>query len=92
MDFEWDPRKAENNFRKHRIEFVDTVSVFDDDRAIVIEDEHPDDSEERFVIFGMDADGRILAVAHTISGDNIRIISARLATPDERAQYEDKRI
>src|SRR5579863_6307783 len=68
------------------------TSVFDDDRAIVIEDEHPDDSEERFVIFGMDADGRILAVAHTISGDNIRIISARLATPNERAQYEDKRI
>jgi uncharacterized protein len=66
--------------------------VFDDDRAIVVEDEHPDDSEERFIIFGMDAYGRILAVAHTVLGDNIRIISARLATRNERAQYEDKRI
>ena len=92
MDFEWDPRKAESNLHKHRIEFVDAVIVFDDDRAIVIEDEHPDVSEERFVIFGMDAYGRILAVAHAILGDTIRIVSARLATPNERAQYEDKRI
>jgi uncharacterized DUF497 family protein len=78
--------------RKHYVEFVDAVIVFDDDRAIVVEDEHPEDSEERFIIFGTDAEGRILAVAHTVSGDRIRIISARLASRNERAQNEDKRI
>jgi uncharacterized DUF497 family protein len=92
MEFEWDPDKAETNLRKHGIDFVDAVMVFDDDRAIVVEDEHSAQLEERFIVFGMDAYGRILGVAHTVVGANIRIISARKATRTERAQYEDKRI
>ena len=60
--------------------------------AIVVEDEHSGELEERFIVFGMDASGRILGVAHTVVGGNIRIISAREATRKERAQYEDKRI
>ncbi len=40
MAFEWDPKKAERNLRKHGVEFVDTVLVFDDDRAITLVDEH----------------------------------------------------
>ena len=90
MDFEWDPKKAESNRQKHGVEFLDAVTVFDDDRAITLVDEHPD--EERFVSFGLDAYGRVLAVAYEIRDDSIRIISARKATSRERAQYEDKRI
>ena len=90
MEFEWDPKKAEQNFRKHGVEFVDAVIVFDDDRAITLPDEHS--SEERFLTFGMDAQGRILAVSYAVPGSAIRIISARRATSRERAQYEDKRI
>lgn len=90
VEFEWDARKAEANRRKHGIELLDAVIVFDDDRAVTLPDEHP--SEERYVIFGMDATGRILAVSYTLRGDTIRIISARRTTAKERAQYEDKRI
>ena len=53
-------------------------------------DEHP--TEERYVTFGMDAHGRVLAVSYALRGNTIRIISAREATSRERAQYEDKRI
>ena len=88
--YEWDPRKAERNLRKHGVEFVDTVVVFDDDRAITLPDEHS--KEERYLTFGMDAQGRILAVSYAVYGSTIRIISARKATSRERAQYEDKRI
>jgi uncharacterized DUF497 family protein len=76
--------------RKHEVEFVDAVTAFDDDRAITLVDEHPE--EERYVSFRADAQGRLLAVAYAVRGDAIRIISARKATSRERAQYEDKRI
>jgi uncharacterized DUF497 family protein len=90
VEFEWDPKKAEANRRKHRIEFLDAVVVFDDDRAITLQDENS--TEERYVTFGMDAQGTVLAVSYTLRGDTIRIISARKATSRECAQYEDKRI
>ncbi len=90
MKFEWDPKKAERNRRKHGVEFVDAVIVFDDDRAITLVDENP--WEERYVTFGMDAQGRVLAVSYAVRESTIRIISVRKATSRERAQYEDKRI
>jgi uncharacterized DUF497 family protein len=90
LEFEWDPKKAETNLRKHGVEFVDAVIVLDDERAITLPDDHP--SEERYLTFGMDAQGRVLALSYAVNGSTIRIISARKATPRERAQYEDKRI
>lgn len=90
MEFEWDPKKAEANRRKHGIEFLDAVIVFDDDRGVTLLDENP--TEERYVTFGMDGQGRVLAVSYVLRGNIIRIISARKATLRERAQYEDKRI
>ena len=90
MEVEWDPKKAGTNLRKHGVEFVDAVVVLDDERAITLPDEHP--SEERYLTFGMDAQGRVLAISYALKGSTIRIISARKATSRERAQYEDKRI
>ena len=90
MEFEWDPFKAQRNLRKHGVEFVDAVIVFDDDRAITLVDEHP--SEERYLTFGMDASGRVLAVSYAVRRSTVRIISARRATRREQAQYEDRRI
>jgi uncharacterized DUF497 family protein len=75
MEFEWDPKKAETNLHKHGVEFLDAVMVFDDDRAVTLFDEHP--NEERYVTFGMDAQGRVLAVCYSVRGHFIRIISAR---------------
>jgi len=88
VEFEWDPKKAEANRRKHGVEFLDAVIVFNDDRAVTLIDEHP--TEKRYVTFGMDAQGRVLAVSYAVRAGTIRIISARKATARERAQYEDK--
>jgi uncharacterized DUF497 family protein len=85
--FEWDPAKAKLNFRKHRVRFEEAVAVFDDPYAIAIADE-AEASEERFVGIGMGALGRVLVVVYTYRGDNIRIISARLAAAHERREYE----
>jgi uncharacterized DUF497 family protein len=41
VTFEWDPAKAAANRRKHRVSFADTVAVFEDPRAMTIDDPHP---------------------------------------------------
>ena len=40
--FEWDPAKAKANLKKHKVSFEEAVSVFSDERALVIPD--PDHS------------------------------------------------
>jgi len=39
MRFEWDPVKNAKNQRKHRIDFREAKTVFQDDKAIKIEDD-----------------------------------------------------
>jgi len=85
VSYEWDPRKSASNARKHGVRFTDAVTVFNDDRAITIQDEHPE--EERFVTIGQDAFGRLLVVVYAWRGESIRVISARKATPRERRAY-----
>jgi len=62
--------------------------VFEDPNALTMEDGEHD--EERFVTIGMDCFGRVLVVAYTWRGENIRIISARKATRPEVKQYESE--
>lgn len=79
-----DPAKNKLNLQKHQI---NVESVFYDDCAITVEDR--DHTEERFVTLGVDGFGRLLVVAyHYRHEDEIRIISARSAEPDERRTYE----
>jgi uncharacterized DUF497 family protein len=67
---------------------VDAVSVLEDESAVTIGD--PAEDEERWVTLGMDALGRVLVVVYTWRGKGIRLISARLATRQERQQYGEK--
>lgn len=87
MSFEWDPAKALANARKHGVEFADAVAALEDEDAITVPDEDAED-EERFVTLGRDAFGRLLIVVYTWREENIRLISARRATKQERATYE----
>lgn len=87
MDFEWDPAKARSNLAKHGISFSDVEPAFYDQYAISMPDPGAS-TEERFVLIGMDAMGRIVVVVYTYRGDSIRIISARRATKPERKTYE----
>jgi uncharacterized protein len=87
MVYQWDKNKAAANLRKHGIDFADAVSVLLDDLAITTSDERFD--EERFITLGLDALGRVLVVVYTWRGQEIRLISARPATRQERRQYEE---
>ena len=51
MEFGWDPRKAEENLRKHGVDFADAVIALEDENALTVED--PDHGELRFKTLGM---------------------------------------
>jgi uncharacterized DUF497 family protein len=90
VDFEWDPRKAAANLKKHEVDFADAALVLYDDLALTTKDPG-DDEDERFATIGVDPLGRTLMVIYTWRGERARIISARQATSAERRQYEGKR-
>lgn len=88
MTFEWDEGKALDNLTKHGVSFTEASTVFADPLSRTISDPLHSDEEDRFIILGESAAGRTLVVVHTHRGEDIRIISARKATPRERKDYE----
>lgn len=89
LEFEWDPRKAAANVRKHGVAFEEAVTAFADPHSITIPDPDHSVGEGRFVLIGRSAVQRLLVVVHLERGERIRLISARLAARRERRTYEE---
>jgi uncharacterized DUF497 family protein len=89
LTFEWDEQKAEQNLRKHQVDFEEAKTVFGDPYAITIPDPQHSASESRYVDIGYSSRRRLLVVVYTERGPNIRIISCRRATRRERRVYEE---
>jgi uncharacterized DUF497 family protein len=89
LHFEWDPKKAAANLRKHGVSFDDAQTVFADDRARLIDDPDHSAQEDRFVLLGRSGSLRLLVVVHSYraEGNAVRIISARKATRAEQRFY-----
>lgn len=87
--FQWDDRKAADNYAEHGVTFEAARDVFTDPFALEWLDDRETYGEERYVILGM-VENRLLYVAYTMRGDAIRIISARGAEPYERRQYHEE--
>ncbi len=87
--FEWDPTKAEENYRKHGVAFDEAASAFADTLSITIFDPDHSEAEERFVLIGLSAQNRLVVVVHTERDDRMRLVSARLASSHERRDYEE---
>lgn len=86
--FEWEPQKAKSNLKKHGVSFEEASTAFQDTLSLAIDDPLHSIDEERVVLIGISNKNRLLVVVHTERGDNIRIISARKATKEERKNYE----
>ena len=84
--FEWDEVKDQHNFTKHGIHFRTAARVFLDQNKLIREDEeHP--QELRYDVLGRVE--KILFVVCVFKENNtIRMISARLATREEKEIYE----
>jgi len=88
LDFEWHPFKAAANLKKHRISFDEAKTLFGDKKHKVIPDREHSYDEERFLAVGLSDKGRLLTLCFTERGTRLRLISARLAEPWERREYE----
>ena len=89
MTYEWDPKKAALNRRKHGVSFEEAATVFQDINALTFEDPDHSDDEPRELTVGLSRSGRVLFISHCDRGKRIRIISARKATLTERRQYAE---
>jgi uncharacterized DUF497 family protein len=90
VNFEWDPGKARQNRRKHRVSFQEAATVFGDPLAVTYPDPDHSTSEQRFITVGTSSAGQVLIVAHVDRNENIRIVSARKTARRERKHYEEK--
>ena len=89
MEFEWDPGKAAENLRKHKVSFNEAATVLGDFLGTTASDPDHSRDEHRYITVGLSSRGRLLMVAHAERRERIRIISARKLTRDERRVYEE---
>jgi uncharacterized DUF497 family protein len=89
LQFAWDPAKAAANLRKHGVSLEDASTVFRNPLAKVLPDSTHSEQEQRWLIVGHSAGGRLLLVVFTETEERIRIISAREASARERREYEE---
>ncbi|MDP9151162.1 MAG: BrnT family toxin [Myxococcota bacterium] len=87
MRYVWDPEKARSNEQKHGVTFEEATTAFADPLAIIVDDlGHPG----RAILIGLSWKARILlTVFIEKSEDEVRLISARLASRPERRRYEE---
>jgi uncharacterized DUF497 family protein len=90
MKFEWDKKKAKSNHAKHGVSFDEAATVFDDPLYIDFFDPKHSDDEHRYIRVGCSEQRRVLVVSYTERNDNVRLISARVATSNERQAYEEE--
>ena len=91
MFLAWDENKDRINRRKHGVSFLTAARAFQDPKAVSYLDCVIDD-EERWHTIGLAGGVALLLVVHTIEEEHgeeeIRIISARKASPRERSLYD----
>ncbi|MBZ8178718.1 BrnT family toxin [Oscillatoria salina] len=90
MKFQWNQSKANSNIKKHGVSFEEAVTVFGDPLAVTIADPDHSVGEFRLLTIGYSKLQRLLVVSHTERKDEVRLISARLATKQERKNYESR--
>ena len=91
MEFDWDPHKALENLRKHRVSFDEAATVLGDLLAMTVPDPDHSFEESRFLTVGLSDQNRLLIVSHAERDSRYRIISARELTRMERKAYETAR-
>lgn len=91
MKFEWDPNKASLNLAKHKVSFEEATTALRDPLSATAHDPDHSLNEHRWITFGLSSKGRLIVVSHTERGEAIRVISARLATKQEKNFYEEEK-
>lgn len=85
MRIVFDEAKRRTNLRKHGLDFADAERVFSG-ITYTIEDRRFAYGERRYLALGL-LDETVVAIAHTETRNEIRVISMRKATRNEETLY-----
>jgi uncharacterized DUF497 family protein len=87
MRFGWDEAKGRSNLRDHGIDFaaVEKEKIFEGETATLLDDRF-DYGERRFLTLGLLKE-KVVAIAHTETGEVVRLISVRKASKNEENIY-----
>jgi uncharacterized DUF497 family protein len=85
--FVWDETKRESNLEKHGLDFKDAHLVYNDPEKLTYDSRRGDERRMLDLAFAV-VKGRLLALIYTERGIDIRVISFRPASREEREQYE----
>ena len=86
MTYEWDEAKRRSNLTKHGVDFAD-VARFDFARAVSEIEER--EGEARYIATGY-IGNRLHSLVYVRRGGNIRVISLRVASRQERRAYDER--
>ena len=89
MLYEWDPRKALANAKKHGVSFPEAATVFLDPLAVTFDDPDHSTIEQRSITIGRSNARRLPFISLSERNDCIRIIGARRATRKETYGYQE---
>ena len=89
--FVWDEAKRKSNLGKHGLDFKDAGLVYDNAEKCTYQSDRKSEHRLMDLAFAV-VNGRLLALIYTERGDDIRVISFRPASREEREQYENDSI
>ena len=89
MEFEWDPKKSQDNERKHGISFLSALEIWQVRSLAVPKIAKSTDGETRGATIGVVA-GVLYTVIWTFRNNRIRLISVRRSRDGEKQAYKDK--
>jgi len=85
--FVWDEAKRKANLEKHGLDFADAHLVYDNPDTCTYDSNREGEHRLLDLAFAV-VKGKLLALIYTVCGDDIRVISFRPASREEREQYE----
>jgi hypothetical protein len=85
--FVWDEAKRKSNLSKHGLDFTDAHLVYDNPDKCTYDSSRASERRWMDIVVAV-IRGRLLSLIYTERGDDVRVISFRPASPEEREQYE----
>ncbi len=84
----WDEAKRKSNLKKHGLDFKDAWLVYDNPEKCTYDASRGDEWRLMDVALAV-IKGRLLTLVYTEHEDEVRVISFRHASREERKQYEE---
>ena len=86
--FVWDEAKRQSNLKKHGLDFKDAHLVYDNPDKCTYDSSRAGEPRLMDVALAVVRE-RVLTLIYTERGDDVRVISFRPASREERKQYEE---